>query len=577
VLLALAMSVFESFSNGAEAYFDAAVTLLFFLLIGRYLDHLMRQKARGAVDRLAQLTAKGGVLIEEDKAPSFVELAAIEVGMRLRLNPGERLPVDGIVVEGRSDLDRSLVTGESESVSCKVGDRLEAGVLNLAGSIDIIATSDAGHSFVAEVTQMMDAAEQGRGLYVGIADRMARIYAPAVHLLAFTTFVGWMAHTGGDWHSSIYTAIAVLIITCPCALGLAVPVVHVIGAHQLMKRGIMIRNGSAFERLADATHVAFDKTGTLTLGQPVVVKPPEIIGNSRLIKALAERSSHPASQALSRLLTDTEAASISSLKEVPGQGIQAIHEGARLRLGRSEWVAEIAATSAESADGSGVAFVREGDALVMFNLEDQVRSDASATVAGLKQAGLSIEVLSGDHVDAVAGVAKDIGIEHYYGRMTPAEKIQHIQKQQLSGDKVLMVGDGLNDAPALAAAHVSMAPASASDVGRLASDFVFTQGELKAVLTARAMALKTGQLIRQNFALALFYNCLAIPLAVTGFITPLIAAIAMSTSSIVVIANSMRLNLFREPNLGQAVAGQGVDKSRLIRSAAGEAQMEVAA
>ncbi|MEP1209733.1 MAG: heavy metal translocating P-type ATPase [Rhizobiaceae bacterium] len=547
VILALTMSVFESFTNGSEAYFDAAVTLLFFLLIGRYLDHLMRQRARGAVDRLVQLTSKGGVLIEAGKSPHYIDLNEIREGMRLRVNPGERLPVDGTLVEGCSDVDRALVTGESNSVTCKVGDQLEAGVLNLTGSIDIIATSDASNSFLAEVSSMMDAAERGRGHYVGIADRMAQIYAPAVHLLALLTFIGWMVATGGDWHSSIYTAIAVLIITCPCALGLAVPVVHVIGAHQLMRRGIMMRDGTGFERLSEIDTVTFDKTGTLTMGEPVVTESHRVDANAAsLAKSLASHSSHPAARAIANHLEEAKSLPISDITEVPGFGVEARHRGQIVRLGRARWVAEIAANEQTGEKMPGVAFAIQGKPVGVFELEDQVREAVRSTIEALKADDLTVEMLSGDHQVPVADLAERLGIETYVPEMTPHEKISHIQKLQQSGAQVLMVGDGLNDAPALAAAHVSMAPASASDVGRLASDFIFTRPSLHAVVTARAIALKTGQLVRQNFGLAIAYNCIAVPLAIAGQITPLFAAIAMSTSSIVVIANSMRLNFFKD-------------------------------
>ena len=287
----------------------------------------------------------------------------------------------------------------------------------------------------------------------------------------------------------------------------------------------MNRNGSAFERLAEITHVAFDKTGTLTLGQPGVISAPDVDRNAGLIKALSDRSSHPVALALANAFDTVEPETLTKMREVPSQGVEAVHDGKRVRLGRPEWVSKIAEKTADLADRAGVAFTVEGKAASLFQLEDQLRPDAPATIAALKRAGVAAEILSGDHIKAVADVAREVQVEHFYGRMTPAEKIRHIQEQQLVGHRVLMVGDGLNDAPALAAAHVSM-------------------------------ALKTGQLIRQNFALALFYNCLAIPLAVTGFITPLIAAIAMSTSSIVVIANSMRLNLFKEPKLEQVALGR---------------------
>lgn len=567
VLLALAMSVFESFTNGAEAYFDAAVTLLFFLLIGRYLDHLMRQRARGAVDRLAQLTSKGGVLIEDGKSPHYINLSEIREGMRLRVNPGERMPVDGQILEGHSDVDRALVTGESDSIACQPGDRLEAGVLNLTGSIDIIATSDASNSFLAEVSSMMDAAERGRGRYVGIADRMAQIYAPAVHLLAFVTFAGWMVYTGGDWHSSLYTAIAVLIITCPCALGLAVPVVHVIGAHQLMRRGIMMRDGTAFERLANVEMVAFDKTGTLTMGEPVVTGGPVLDeASSGLAKSVASHSSHPAAKAVANYLSAAANLPLADIKEVPGFGVEARHKDRLLRLGRTRWVAEIAAEGSLGQSFSGVTFALQRDQLCTFELEDVLRPAAKQTIDDLKANNLEVEILSGDLPNAVERVAERVGIAKFQSEMTPVEKIQHIQNLQNSGSNVLMVGDGLNDAPALAAAHVSMAPASASDVGRLASDFVFTRPQLYAVSSARAIALKTERLVRQNFALAIAYNCLAVPLAMAGLITPLLAAIAMSTSSIVVIANSMRLNFHKDSYSQSATLALPLQQSSAIEA-----------
>lgn len=544
VLLATVMSVYESFASGAEAYFDAAVTLLFFLLIGRYLDHLMRQRARGAVDRLARLGSKGGVRIEADGSPRYIALADIKPGMHLRVSPGERMPVDGVVLSGSSDIDRALVTGESAAVSCAQGDRLEAGVLVLTGTIEVTATGDAKSSFLAEISKMISAAERGRSHYVGIADRLARIYAPAVHLLALITFLAWMVVTGGDWHASIYTAIAVLIITCPCALGLAVPVVQVIGANRLMQRGIMMRDGTALERLAEIDTVFFDKTGTLTLGEPSVAHADAVAGKTAsIIKAMAASSTHPSSRALDAHLLETKPALLENLRELPGLGIEALHKGETVRLGNRKWVSEIALGADQQDDGAGVAFARRGGKLSAFQLQDRLRPMAEETVRQLKAAGLRIEILSGDHAQAVKAIADQLNIADAHGRMTPQDKIAHIQAAQAAGSKVLMVGDGLNDAPSLAAAHASVTPASASDVGRLASDLVFIRPELTAVPFARRIALRTGQLVRQNFALALLYNCFAIPLAMAGLITPLIAAIAMSTSSIVVIANSLRLNL----------------------------------
>ncbi|TCD14935.1 heavy metal translocating P-type ATPase [Oricola cellulosilytica] len=541
VILALVMSVYESLTGGAEAYFDAAVTLLFFLLIGRYLDQLMRDHARSAVLGLSKMTARGGTVIAPDGRPAYVPVDEIEPGMTLRVAAGERIPADGTVLKGASDLDRSLVTGESAPVAVAANSGVEAGTLNLTGPLDITVTRKAEESFIAEVMQMMEAAENGRGRYVRIADRMAQIYAPAVHLLALFAFAGWMIATGGDWHASLYTAIAVLIVTCPCALGLAVPVVHVIGAARLFGDGILMKDGSALERLAEADAAIFDKTGTLTTGAPVIsdvtIDPDDAPG----AKALAAHSIHPASRAIAAFFADVDAADLAEIREAPGHGVEGIWNGRKVRLGRAGWVAEIASGTAGGAVAPGIAFAVEGGALATFALAETLRAGATEAVRALKDAGMPVELLSGDAAPAVETVARIGGIDHWHSGATPSAKIARIRELHADGRRVLMVGDGLNDAPALAAGHVSMAPASASDIGRMAADFVFTRESMDAVPFAHAVAVRAGRLVRQNFGLALIYNCIAVPLAVAGLVTPLVAALAMSGSSIVVIANSMRL------------------------------------
>ncbi len=547
ILLATGMSLYESLNGGSEAYFDAAVTLTFFLLIGRYLDHLMREKARNAVQRLARLSAKGAMRIEADGGTQYLALADIVPGMILRVKPGEHFPVNGTIVAGTSEVDRSLVTGEADAVACHEGVEIEAGVLNLTGVIDMRATSTSETSFLAEIRKLMEAAENGRGKYVRVADRMAQIYAPSVHLLALATFVGWMIVTSGNWHASIYTAIAVLIVTCPCALGLAVPVVHVVGAGRLLREGILIRDGSAFERLSTVDTVVFDKTGTLTLGKPRVIETAGYRSDdAKFIHSLASRSSHPAAKAIMRHLKEQQDVKM-EVTEIPGFGIEANLKGRRMRLGRPTWVAEIAAEGTRFEVHKGTAFVREGQPLTSFILKDEMRPEAIEAVNTLAGRRLNLEILSGDHGSSVSDISDRVHISAYRSDVLPIDKINRIRELQARGHKVMMVGDGLNDAPALAAADVSIAPASASDIGRLAADLVFTRPSLNAVCIAHSVARSTSRLIKQNFAIALLYNSVAVPLAMMGLVTPLIAAIAMSTSSIAVILNSMRLNLHREP------------------------------
>jgi len=554
VLLALGMGLYETFTSGQEAYFDACVMLLFFLLIGRYLDHLMRLKARNSVESLSKITTKGGILLDEKGGTSYISLDDIKVGQCLRVYPGERFPVDGTISSGASDLDRSLVTGEGISVRAEVGDSVEAGVLNLTGSIDFVTTSNAKTSFTAEIKNMISAAENGRSRYVRIAERAASIYAPAVHLLALIAFVSWMVITNGDWKSSIYIAIAVLIITCPCALGLAVPVVHVIGASRLLKEGIIMRDGSAFERMSEIDSIAFDKTGTLTNGALKLQNtqlPNDKI--SKIISALSSQSSHPIAASLNAGFSAFSNAKLVNIREISGLGVEARHNGKLVRLGRPNWVFEISNQTVDLEPNTNVAFCESGNAIYQFSLVDTLRVDAKNTIDHFKSKSINSAIISGDRAFLVKKIADELEISNFSSQMLPADKINFLNKLQSAGSKVLMVGDGLNDAPALASAHVSMAPASASEVGRLASDFVFTRPSLMTVAFTWSVAVATKKLIQQNFAIAIIYNCIAVPLAMFGYVTPLIAAVAMSSSSILVVANSLRLN-FSKFDGGQIIS-----------------------
>ncbi|MGI9405949.1 MAG: heavy metal translocating P-type ATPase, partial [Hyphomicrobiaceae bacterium] len=435
----------------------------------------------------------------------------------------------------------------------------EAGTLNLTAPLELQATRPAEQSFLAEVTRMMEAAEQGKSRFVRIADRFARIYAPAVHGLAFITLTGWLVVSGGDVALSLYRAIAVLIITCPCALALAVPIVHVVGAGRLFADGIMVKDGAVFEKLCEIDTVVFDKTGTLTRGKPEVTSVSAIPKtDGPRILALAERSTHPSAHGVAAFLDDTVAASgLQDIREEPGAGIEAQLNGQKLRLGRAAWVAEIASRMPDKAagDASTVFFSREDAPAIRFELQDGLRPDARDAIAALERTGIDLQILSGDSENAVRKVAAQLGIDACAAEVSPKDKIDKVDGLQATGRRVLMVGDGINDAPALAAAHVSMAPSSGSDVGRQAADLVFTHESLAAVPLVLTTAQRINRLVRQNFALALLYNCLAVPLAVLGFVTPLVAAIAMSSSSILVVANSMRLHLGSTGGKRERVAG----------------------
>ncbi len=536
VLLALSISTYEFLHGGQHAYFDAAVMLLFFLLIGRYLDHRLRLRARAAARDLVALQAVTASRICNDGTLHSVSARDINPGDRIMLSPGDRAPVDGVIEEGSSNIDMSLVTGESAPVRSGEGALLHAGVLNLTSRLVMRATKTADASLVADLTRLIEAGEQSKSKYIRLADRAAALYVPVVHTLALSTFLGWYFIGEAGFRVSIMNAVALLIITCPCALGLAAPAVQVVATGRLFRSGVLVKSGDALERLAEVDTVVFDKTGTLTHGKPRLSNRQSIsIQDLTAAAMLARISRHPLSRAIVVEAGPGKAAA--DAIEIPGEGIEATVDGVRARLGRAAFVGAVA-----SADNTQESWFRLGDAPPQrFCFEDRQRSDAVASVSRLRDLGLGVEMLSGDREAAAAKVAADLGVTEWRAGVSPKEKIEHVERLRAEGRLVAMVGDGLNDAPSLAGAHASLSPGTAADASQAAADFVY-QGEgvspiVEAVIVARAARRR----VIENFAFAALYNACAIPLAAMGLVTPLIAASAMSGSSIIVTLNALRL------------------------------------
>ncbi|EGD59116.1 heavy metal translocating P-type ATPase [Novosphingobium nitrogenifigens DSM 19370] len=552
VLLATCLSFYETVTGGAEAWFDGTLMLLLFLLAGRALDAMMRDRARAGVDALLRQAPGGAMIVASDGTTGWVASDGLRPGMVMRVAAGERLAADGVIVAGRSRFDQSLLTGESAPVHLGAhmvpdeiaGDDMVgsvspaaafvlAGTLNLENPVDVRATATGTNTALAEIARLMEAAGQGRSTYVRIADRASRLYAPVVHTLAGLSFAGWML-AGAGIYKSLVIAISVLIITCPCALGLAVPVAQVVAAGALLKRGILVKDGSALERLADVNRALLDKTGTLTMGRPVP-DPASIAAfddeTAAVALGLASHSRHPLSLGLARALAarGVHAADLTDVVEVSGRGLEGRWNGVPVSLGRPR-------------GGEGMATALSiGNAPVrLVRFADRLRPDYRQALDGLQAMGIECSILSGDSIGAVAEVARETGLTAQ-GAALPADKQEAITRLQGAGQRVLMVGDGLNDGPALAAANASIAPGTASDVGLQAADFVFTGDSLLALPRAVAVARSTMRVVRQNFVMAIGYNLLAVPLAVAGLVTPLFAAAAMSTSSLLVIGNSLRL------------------------------------
>ncbi len=535
VILALGVSLYETAIHAEEAYFDSALMLLFFLLAGRTIDQIARRKTRALAGNLAALKAENADRLADDGTTISVPAATLVPGDRMRVRPGDRIAADAVILEGISEIDESLVTGETLPRTVGPGDTIYAGTLNRAGALTLRVAAPAGGSLVDEVQTLLDRAGEARSRRVALADRAARLYAPFVHSTALLAAIGWLI-AGAGLHQAVLVATAVLIITCPCALALAVPAVQVVAAGALFRRGIFLNQGDAIERLAEVDTFVFDKTGTLTLPEPHLAETgtidPGILARAR---RLSLSSRHPLAAALAGDHRDL--AAFEGAVEEPGQGVRAMIDGREARLG-SPAFCEVTPPAAEP--GTSFIAFRHGTETAVFAIRQTLRPDALATIRRLQALGLDCRILSGDREESVAPIAEALGIAVYSAGRTPAAKIATLQALALEGRKVAMVGDGLNDAPALAAAHVSLSPITAMDITQAQADAVFLGERMAPIVDAVTISRGARRLMTQNLTFSALYNLAAVPLAVFGFVTPLIAALAMSASSLTVTLNALR-------------------------------------
>ena len=537
LFLAGFLSTIETFTHGEDAYFDSAVMLIFFLLLGRYFDFRARKKARTSASNLLD-SLSGFVNVIEDGIIRNVLIKNLLQGDHVIVPVGESFPANGIIINGTSEVDFSIATGETLPVAVKPGDTVYAGTVNISSPLTMKVSAPAEKSLVAEISALMEKASQSQSKYVRIADRLARLYTPVIHATAFAAGIFWYLFMGAGLHHSVVIAITVLIITCPCALGLAVPVVQVLATDRLMKKGVLVKSGDAMERLSKIDMILFDKTGTITMGKPVLVHMdnPDILP---VAAALAMQSSHPLSKAIVSFYKGKIAAA-ENIKEYPGQGLEGTVEGRAVRLGKAEWCGTMRHES--SADLRLYCSV-DGRAPAVFVFKDEIKKDARALMSRFDGIGIQTALLTGDREEVARAVAQECGISSWSSHLSPEDKFLYMQKLKNAGRTILMVGDGLNDAPSLAGADISMAPGTAIGISQNAADVVFMGDGLMPVFETYMTACKAEKLVRQNFGMAIIYNIFAIPLAAMGLINPLIAALAMSGSSLVVILNSFRMKL----------------------------------
>ncbi|RRH76645.1 heavy metal translocating P-type ATPase [Falsigemmobacter faecalis] len=536
MVLGCAISIFETLNSGPHAYFDGIVMLTFFLLIGRWLDHRTRAMARSAAQELAALEVPRAIRLREG-VEETVGIADLAKGDLVLVRPGGRMPVDGEIVAGTSELDRSLLTGEVLPVFAAPGQVVSAGEVNLTGPLTVRVEAAGRDSSLSRMAELVAVAETAKTRYTGLADAAARLYAPVVHTLAFGAFMAWLWISGGDLRLAVNIAAGTLIITCPCALGLAVPAVLTAASGRLFKLGLLIKSGTALERMAAVDTVLFDKTGTLTMGRPEPVNftdhSAEVLS---VVAGLTGASSHPLALSL-RARSEADGIAplqISDLREVPGFGIEGLLDGLRVRLGRAAWVG-----AEERAETATYLMLPDGSTHA-FTFTDALRPGAEELISTLQSRGLTVKLISGDTPAAVASLAGRLGISDWAAEARPEDKAAEVERLRDAGRHVLMVGDGLNDTAALAAAHASISPSTALDAARVASDIVLLSKDLTPVAEALRLSKVATRRMQENFVISGAYNVIAVPVALLGYASPLWAAVAMSLSSITVALNALR-------------------------------------
>jgi Cu+-exporting ATPase len=565
VLVALGTSAAYFFSVAvillgldSHVYFEASAAVVTLVRLGKLLEARAKSKTSSAIEQLLSLAPRTA-LVERNGATMEVDSATLKPGDVVVVRAGERIAVDGVVVEGRSGVDESLLTGESLPVDKAVGNTAHAGTQNLDGSLRIRAEGVGAHTQLMEIVRLTEAAQGSKAPIQKLADRISSIFVPAVIGLALLTFAGWWL-AGGDFTESLIPAVAVLVIACPCALGLATPTAVMVGLGRGAQLGILVRSAEALERAEKLAVLAVDKTGTLTEGKMALVGLQPAPGVSedellRLAAALEQGSTHPIATALQLAAKERgiDLPPVSDFENRPGEGVTGEVEGRRLCLGHAAAVVpkgeernpQTTTRTPASAGVTAVYLADEHEVLGRLDLADRLRPTSVAALARLRALGVTPVMLTGDHEDTAAAIAREAGIADFRARVKPGDKAAAIAALKAEGKRVGMAGDGVNDAPALAAADVSFGIAGGSDIALEAADVTLMRADLNAVADAVALSRAVMAKIRQNLFFAFFYNVLALPLAALGYLNPVIAGAAMALSSVSVVSNSLLLKRWR--------------------------------
>ncbi len=542
---AFSASVWHTFQGSGEIYYDSVCMFSFFLLTSRYLEMGARHKAGQAAEELVKLLPATATRIAPGGEHEVIAVSQLAPQDVVLIKPGETVPADGEVVQGESSVDESLLTGESLPRSRGMGDALVGGSLNVESPLQMRITSDGEDTLVSGIVRLLDRAQSEKPKLARLADHIAGYFVGALLVIATGVAVFWWMHAP---ERVFEITLAVLVVTCPCALSLATPTAVTAATGALTKLGLLSTRGHVLESLARADHMVFDKTGTLTRGSLslAATSPLGDLGGQQvqdIAAALSRSSEHPVAKVLA--LHGGQGLQCEDLSSKPGHGMQGVIDGVSYRLGHAAFVAELSGSEVPQPDaghvGTQVYLGSSECLLARFDLSDSLRGDAAEAVSQLRALGLTTHIFSGDSPEAVAHVAKALGIDNHHGSMRPDDKLARVRELQAAGHTVVMVGDGVNDAPVLAGADVSIAMGQGAQLAHASADMVALSERLHMLGDGVRKARETRTIIKQNLSWALFYNLCALPLAASGLVAPWMAAIGMSLSSLVVVVNALRL------------------------------------
>lgn len=545
------------FAVGGDLYFETAAIITAFILLGRYLEAKSKGRASQAIAKLLELGAKTAHRLKSDGSAEEIPVENLQVGDRVLVKPGEKIPLDGLILDGSSSLDESMLTGESMPVNKGVSEVVYGATINQQGVLTIEIRKAAGDTVLAQIVKLVEEAQQKKAPIQKLADTISGIFVPIVIVIALLTFTAWLLLGDGSVASAIIPAVAVLVIACPCALGLATPIAIMVGTGRGAQRGILIKSGEALERGRNLDVIIFDKTGTLTEGKPEVTDVVVAgISESDLLamaSALESKSEHPLARAIvakAEMVQQAGRFKVTGVQSVTGKGIEGIIDGQKVRVGNVALMSEsgvdlqdVAGEIARLQDEAKTVVVVATDtvALGVIAIADAPRAQAKQAVAELTRSGLAVMMLTGDHRRTAEAIALQLGITELQAEVMPDRKLAIVKELQTAGNKVAFVGDGINDAPALTQADLGIAMGSGTDIAIEAGQIVLVGGGPEKVVDGIRLARKTYRTIKQNLFWAFVYNVVGIPLAALGLLNPIIASAAMAFSSISVVLNSLRL------------------------------------